>query len=95
MNFRSDTNLTINDLNLSYLPALTKQQTYRLATIYPYTSITSNGLALRAVVYYHLNKAHLGGKYGTYIPLNYSRANSLDTTSLNNEPGCKANFLFR
>ena len=94
MNFRSDRNATGNDLNLSYLPALTKQQTYRLATLYPYATQPNGEVGFQGELFYNIKKGSpLGGKYGTYIALNYSRANGLDTTGLNNELGYESNFF--
>lgn len=94
MNFRSDRNATINDLNLSYLPALTKQQTYRLATIYPYATQPNGEVGFQGELFYNFKQGSaLGGKYGTYVALNYSRANGLDTTSLNNELGYESEFF--
>lgn len=94
MNFRSDRNATGNDLNLSFLPALTKQQTYRLATLYPYATQPNGEVGFQAEVFYNIKKeSALGGKYGTDISFNYSRANGLDTTRTNNEMGYTSNFF--
>jgi len=94
MNFRSDRDATGNDLNLSYLPATTKQQTYRLATLYPYATQPNGEVGFQGELFYNFKQGStLGGKSGTYIALNYSRANGLDTTNLNNELGYESTFF--
>jgi len=94
MGFRSDRNATGNDLNLSYLPATTKQQTYRLATLYPYATQPNGEVGFQGEIFYNFKQGStLGGKNGTYIALNYSRANGLDTTKLNNEVGYESKFF--
>lgn len=94
MSFRSDRNATGNDLNLSFLPALTKQQTYRLATLYPYATQPNGEVGFQGEVFYNIKKeSALGGKYGTDITANYSRAHALDTTNLNNEEGYESGFF--
>ncbi len=94
MSFRSDRNATVNDLNLSFLPAMTKQQTYRLATLYPYATQPNGEVGFQGEVFYNIRKeTPLGGKYGTDISLNYSRAGGLDTTNTNNELGYTSSFF--
>jgi hypothetical protein len=94
MGFRSDRDATGNDLNLSYLPALTKQQTYRLATLYPYATQPNGEVGFQGEIFYNFKKgSFLGGETGTYIALNYSRANGLDTTNTNNELGYESKFF--
>jgi hypothetical protein len=94
MSFRSDRNATGNDLNLSYLPALTKQQTYRLATLYPYATQPNGEVGFMGEIFYHFKPGSvMGGKDGTHISLNYSRANGLDTVSLHNELGYESEFF--
>ena len=94
MSFRSDRNATGNDLNLSYLPALTKQQTYRLATLYPYATQPNGEVGFQGEIYYNFKQGSaLGGKHGTYIALNYSRANGLDTVNTNDEMGYESKFF--
>lgn len=94
MSFRSDRNATGNDLNLSYLPATTKQQTYRLATLYPYATQPNGEVGFQAEVFYKFKPGSvLGGENGTNISLNYSRANGLDTTNTNDELGYESKFF--
>ena len=94
MSFRSDRNATGNDLNLNYLPALTKQQTYRLTTLYPYATQPNGEVGYQADIYYTFKQGSaLGGKNGTNISLNYSRATGLDTTNTNDEMGYESSFF--
>lgn len=87
MNFRSDRYAQGNALTLNYLPALTKQHTYMLATFYPYATQPNGEQAVQAEVVYTLKKGTpLGGEYGTTIILNASAANSIDTSLANVNP---------
>lgn len=95
MDFRSDRTATGNNLNINFLPALTRQHTYNLpATIYPYATQPNGELAFQAEVTYKIKKgSKLGGKYGTTITVNFSTVNGLDTTTLNNGLGYESEFL--
>jgi len=94
MSYRSDRDATGNDLNLNYLPALTKQQTYRLATLYPYATQPNGEVGYQGDIFYNFKPGStLGGKAGTYIALNYSRANGLDTTGVDDELGYESKFF--
>ena len=72
------------DLNINFLPPLTKQHTYNLpATLYPYATQPNGEVSGQAEVFYKWKKGTpLGGKYGTKLTLNYSTAYALDTTQL-------------
>ncbi|MFZ4398386.1 MAG: DUF6029 family protein [Bacteroidales bacterium] len=82
-------------LNINYLPTLTKQHAYSLSAIYPYATQPNGEMGVQGEIVYTIPKnTILGGKYGTEIKLNYSRANSIDKTALNdstaiNEKGTK------
>ncbi|MBL0340631.1 MAG: hypothetical protein IPP71_06760 [Bacteroidetes bacterium] len=94
MGFRSDRDATGNDLNLSFLPALTKQQTYRLATLYPYATQPNGEVGFQGEVFYNFKKGSvLGGETGTNVSFNYSRANGLDTINTNDEMGYESKFF--
>lgn len=84
MPFRSDRGASGNVLSINYLPALTKQQTYRLATLYPYASQAKGEAAFQAEIFYNFKKGStLGGTNGTYVSINYSKSANLDTTGTN------------
>ncbi len=99
MSFRSDRNESQQNLLVNYLPALTKQHTYNLlATLYPYATQLNGEMAFQADLIYKFKKGtRIGGKKGMDIQVNYSTANNLDTTLLNDEQtlrqGYKTNFF--
>jgi hypothetical protein len=64
------------DLLIGYVPTLTKQHTYSLAsTLYPYATNARGEVAFQADIIYRIpKKTKLGGKYGTVISLNYATA---------------------
>ena len=88
--FQSGRSVSPFDLNINYLPALTKQHTYNLAaTLYPYATQPNGEIGYSAEVAWKINKASkaknglekiLGGKYGTKLTLSYTAINDLDTT---------------
>jgi len=72
------------DLNINFLPPLTKQHTYNLpATLYPYATQPNGEVSTQGEVFRKWKKGTaLGGKYGTKLAVNYSVAYSLETTQL-------------
>jgi hypothetical protein len=94
MDFRSDRTAIVNNLNLNFLPAISKSQTYRLATLYPYATQPNGEMGFQADVFYRFKPGSgPGGKYGTQLALNYSRVQSLDTTRLDNGLGYESPFF--
>ena len=84
MDFRSDRNAEKSELILNFIPPLTKQHSYRLATMYPYSTQITGEAGLQAEVNYIISKGTLlGGKYGADVSINYSRIHSIDTTHIN------------
>ena len=79
MSFRSRRDMQGISSTLNFLPAFTNQQTYSLATIYPYSTQNTGEWAFQTEMSYKI-KSHtiLGGRYGTNIKLNYSHIRSLD-----------------
>ncbi len=79
MSFKSKRTQTGEMLNINYLPALTKQHTYALLTMYPYATQPNGEMGIQADVIWKLNKGTwYGGKYGTEITVNYSNTHSID-----------------
>ncbi len=78
------------DLNVNYMPAITKQHTYNLpATLYPYATAVNGEIGFSGEITYKFKKTKnakskidklLGGKYGTKVTIGYTHANTLDTT---------------
>ncbi|MBL4592831.1 MAG: hypothetical protein JKX68_03325 [Flavobacteriales bacterium] len=84
MSFRSDRNASLIDLQINYLPALTRQHAYNLlATLYPYATQPNGEVAFQGEMVKKFKKgSFLGGKYGTSILLNYSTVYNIDSTAL-------------
>ncbi|MBK9177687.1 MAG: hypothetical protein IPM46_15425 [Flavobacteriales bacterium] len=72
------------DLNINFLPPLTRQHTYNLpATLYPYATQPNGEVSAQGELFYKWKKGTLlGGKYGTKVAVNFSTAYALDTTRL-------------
>lgn len=84
MSFRSDRNALLTDVQINYLPALTKPHSYNLAaTLYPYGTQPTGEVAFQGEISYKLKKkTKLGGKYGTTITVNHARAYGLDSITI-------------
>jgi len=83
MSFRSDRYAKGTELMLNYIPPLTKQHSYRLATMYPFATQYNGEAGLQAEVMYRIPRnTKIGGKYGTEVTVNYSRIHSIDTTRI-------------
>lgn len=76
MSFRSNPNAVLTDLNINFLPTLTKTHTYNLAaSLYPYGTIATGEIAFQGDIFYKIpKKTKLGGKYGTSINVNFAVA---------------------
>ncbi len=84
--FRSNRNANLNDLLINYLPPLTVQHTYRLATLYPYATQPQGELGLQTDVFINAPAgSKLGGSYGTNFTLNYSRINDIQRNLLSDD----------
>ena len=63
MSYKSKRNLTNNMLDINYLPAITKQHTYYLASMYPYATQPTGEYGFAGQVTYTIKKnTKLGGK---------------------------------
>ncbi|MBW6481885.1 MAG: hypothetical protein K0B10_02375 [Vicingaceae bacterium] len=84
MSFRSERNASLTDLQINYLPALTKQHAYNLlATLYPYATQPNGEIAFQGELVYKFKKETLlGGKYGTSLLINYSTVYNIDSTKI-------------
>jgi hypothetical protein len=95
--FRSNRNSSLNDLLINYLPPLTPQHTYRLATLYPYATQPRGEMGFQADVFYNAKEeSWLGGKYGTTFTFNYSRINGIQTRPVvgpDSAKGYESDFL--
>lgn len=95
MGFRSDRNATGTNLNINYLPALTKQHTYQLAaSLYPYATQPNGEWSFQGEVSYKVpRKSKIGGKFGTDLTLNYSEVHGLVNTVNEAGSGYTNNFF--
>jgi len=79
MSFRSNRNSSLIDLNINYLPVLTKSYTYSFLNFYPYATQSNGEMGGGGEIMYKFKKETLlGGKYGTNISINFSRLNNID-----------------
>ena len=80
MSFRSKrTDDAILPSYINRLPAFTTQQTYALATLYPYATQPDGEWAFQGIFSYMFKRnTLLGGKYGTLFKLNASHIRSID-----------------
>ncbi|MFT4601193.1 MAG: hypothetical protein ACI857_001371 [Arenicella sp.] len=76
MSYRVDPDAALTDLQINFMPALTKSHTYNLAaTLYPYATQPVGEVAFQADIFYRIpKKTKLGGKYGTQINVNFATA---------------------
>ncbi len=83
MTFKSKRTGADKALDINYLPAITKQQTYTLAALYPYGTIPNDEMGMEAQLNYKIKKdTWLGGHYGTDLALNFSAVNSIVKNAL-------------
>jgi len=81
MDFRSDRTAQVSNLQLNFLPPVTRQHTYRLPTLYPYATQPNGEIGFQLEgTYTFAPETMIGGDYGTTITANFSKINSLDTT---------------
>ncbi|MCF8302231.1 MAG: DUF6029 family protein [Bacteroidales bacterium] len=86
MSFKSSRTELGNVLDINYLPAMTRQHSYSLASIYPYATQPNGEFGLQGQVIYSIpEETAIGGKYGTDLSINYSLANSIETERISSE----------
>lgn len=92
MDFRAERTAIDNVMFINFVPANTRQHTYRLLTLYPYAAQQVAGeWGFQGEMVYTLPKnTFLGGKYGTTLTLNYATARNLTTRALPDERGYEA-----
>lgn len=94
MSYRSDRTALLNNLVLNYLPAITKQHTYRLATLYPYATQPNGEMGAQGEIFYTFKpESTLGGKYGTRISANVSIVNNIDRVATGDDLGYTSDFF--
>lgn len=84
MSFKSKRNLQGRMLNVNYLPAITKQHSYSLMSMYSYATQLDGEIGFQADVMYKVKKGtFLGGKNGVDLKLNYSFVSSIEKKAIN------------
>ena len=79
MNFSGDRDFDDIYNSVNYLPANTRQHSYMLANIYPYSTRTENEFSLQGEMSYTFKRGSpLGGKYGTGARVNFSHVRDLE-----------------
>lgn len=74
-------------LDINYLPAISKEHTYSMATLYPYATQPNGEFGMQGQIVYTIPKeSALGGKYGLTITANYSLAKEIDKTDFMTSP---------
>lgn len=84
--FRSQRSETLNNALLSFIPATTKQHSYRLLTLYPYASQVMGEVGGQLDAIYILDK-------NTTFSLNFAALNALNKKTIEGEEGYKSSFF--
>ena len=83
MSYKSNRLVTNNQVDINYLPAITKQHTYALAAMYPYATQPTGEFGYSGTVTYTFKRnTKLGGKSGLTFAVNFSKVNSLSKDSI-------------
>ena len=94
MDYRSDRSVTGTRLQINYLPAVNRQQTYRLATLYPFATQSLGEMGGSSEIYYNFKpKSTLGGEYGTTLMMNYAAVSDIDRQNLDDTLGYTSEFF--
>jgi hypothetical protein len=94
MDYRSDRSVTGTRLQINYLPAVNRQQTYRLATLYPFATQSLGEMGGSSEIYYNFKpKSALGGEYGTTLMMNYAAVSDIDRKNLDDTLGYTSEFF--
>jgi len=84
MSYKTDRDASGSDLNINYIPAITKQTTYSLPAMYPYATQPNGEFGVQAqTIFSFKRKSALGGKYGTFFSITYSQYNNIDKQKIN------------
>ncbi len=82
MDFRADRAAKGSNLNINYLPPLSKQQAYRLMSMYPFATQLNGEIGYQAEVTYKIPKSLFNDNYGMDLGFNFSHISSLDSTKI-------------
>ena len=77
--FRSDRSRTGTSSYINHLPAFTEDQTYALASLYPYATNNTGEWAYQAQLGYNFKRrTAIGGRYGMNVKINFSHVHAID-----------------
>jgi hypothetical protein len=83
MSYKSNRLVTNNQLDINYLPAITKQHSYALAAMYPYATQPMGEFGVAGTFTYTFKRnTKIGGKSGLTLAINFSNVNSLSKDSV-------------
>jgi hypothetical protein len=83
MSYKSNRLVTNNQLDINYLPAITKQHSYALAAMYPYATQPMGEFGVAGTFTYTFKRnTKLGGKSGLTFAVNFSQVNALSKDSV-------------
>jgi len=95
MTFRSERFATGNDLQINYLPALSKNHTYALAAMYPFSTQANGQMAFNSELFFKIPKS-IAAVGGMHFSLNFSQVMALKKTDIQIDPeldGYEANLF--
>jgi hypothetical protein len=85
--YRSSRSATSNDLTLNYLPSLSKQQTYRMATLYPNATVPTGEAGFQGEIYYTFKtQGDKPKSQGTFVSGAYTRVVGIDKDTAGVDP---------
>ena len=84
MSYKSNRSVTTNQLSINYLPAITHEHTYALASMYPYGTQANGEFGFQGTIIYSVPKfSKLGGRNGWTIAANYAQVNQNAISEVN------------
>ena len=84
MSYKSDRTVTNNQVDINFLPPVTTEHTYALASMYPYATQPTGEFGFAGTVNFKIKKnTKLGGKTGISFAINYAQVNGLGKNPLN------------
>jgi len=84
MSYKSDRTVTNNQLDINYLPPVTTEHSYALASMYPYATQPNGEFGFAGTITLKFKKnSRLGGKNGLSVALNFAQVNGIGKNPLN------------
>ena len=84
--FRSDRNASLSDLNINYIPDITRNHIYAFASMYPFVTQNNGEMGISSELTFKIKKgSKIGGKYGIDCRLNYSRIHNIYQKQINEQ----------